>query len=148
MVFNQVWQARKLFQAQQANASMQGELTTRVAHQGADISPYQVELSAALVKRMYQLCKSRGIKLLIVDIPWLPHDNSGFGSSLPESLAEKFGENSDLLLRAGKILGPYVGVTDIFVPHGQHHISETSHLMIGMEAAEKIADWIGEPGAR
>jgi hypothetical protein len=141
MLFNKAWQARKLLLSHKANASMSGEFTTRVPHQGADISPYQVDLSAALVGRMHEFCRARGIRLVIVDIPWLPHDNTGFGSSLPDSLAESFAEKSDALLRANVMLDRYRGVTDIFVPHGQHHISEMSHLFIGMAVAEKLDGW-------
>ena len=141
MLFNKAWQARKLLLSHNANASMSGELTTRVPHQGADISPYQVDLSAALVGRMHEFCRARGVRLLIVDIPWLPHDNTGFGSSLPDSLAESFAEKSDALLRASVTLDQYRGVADIFVPHGQHHISEMSHLFIGMAVAEKLDGW-------
>lgn len=143
-LFNRVWETRKLLLSKQQNASMRDEMTTRVAHQGANISSYQLDLSAQLVARLYAVCKSRGIKLLILDIPWLPEDNSGFGSSLPPNLAAKFTETSDALLGAKEVLGPYVGITDIFVPHGQHHISETSHLMLGMKAAEKISSWWAE----
>ncbi|RYD70579.1 MAG: hypothetical protein EOP84_26450 [Verrucomicrobiaceae bacterium] len=141
LLFNRAWEARKHILSQQQNASMQEDLTTRVPHQGADISAYQLDLSAALVQRLYEICQKHGIKLVIVDIPWLPHDNTGFGSSLPEALATKFEESSDELLQAREVLGRYSGITDIFVPHGQHHISETSHLLIGMAAAEKIAEW-------
>ncbi len=141
LLFNRVWEARKLILSQQQNASMRDELTTRVPHQGANISAYQLDLSAALVERLYNLCKKQGIQLLIIDIPWLPHDNTGFGSSLPQALAEKLEKTSDELLRADEVLGRYRGVADIFVPHGQHHISETSHLLLGMAAADKIAKW-------
>jgi hypothetical protein len=60
---------------------------------------------------------------------------------MPEQFAETVAQDSDKLLRATDVLGAYNGVTDLFVPHGQHHISETSHLLLGMAAAEQIAAW-------
>lgn len=141
LLFNRVWEARKRILSQQNSASMRDEMTTRVAHQGAEISSYQLDLSAALLQRLHEVCKKHGIRLLVLDIPWVPHDNTGFSTSMPPVFASRVEKTSDALLRANDVLGPYVGVADIFVPHGQRHISETSHLMFGMEAAKHIADW-------
>lgn len=141
-LFNGVSETRKQILTQK-NATAQ-ELAGRVRHQGVEISAYQQELSTGLVSRLHELCKKHGIRLLIVDIPWLPQDNTGFASSLPPALASKFEQNSDEVLQASEVLGAYRGVTDIFLPHGEHHISETSHLLIGMTAAQKIATWLSE----
>lgn len=141
-VFNRVSETRKQILLQKnANAKA---AAGDVRHQGAEISAYQVELSVALVKRLHELCKKHGARLLIVDIPWLPLDNTGFAPSLPAVLANRFEQNSDEVLQANEVLGAYRGATDIFLPHGEHHISETSHLLIGMTAAQKIANWLTE----
>lgn len=140
-LFNSLTEGRKQVGSQK---SANAQTANRVRHQGAEISGYQLELAAELVKRLHELCNKHGIRLLIVDIPWLPQDNTGFAPSLPAALATRFEQTSDGVLHAGKVLGSYRGVTDIFLPHGQFHISETSHMLIGMAAAQKISEWLSE----
>lgn len=142
MLFQQIGEAQKILRAHKAGPAEKSD--TRLSYKGAEIRPQQLELAGALVKRLHGFCKAKGIKLIIVDIPWVPVDNTGFGSSIPPALAQTFRENSECLLRADDVLGPYLGVADLFVPRGQYHISETSHLMLGMKVAEKISAWFDE----
>jgi hypothetical protein len=141
-LFAKAWDARKAILSQQQQEG--GDGTPRISYQGATISRHQMELAAALVRRLHVTCAKRGIKLLVIDIPWLPLNNTGFGSSMPEAFASQVAEASDAVLGAGEVLGQYRGVTDIFVPQGENHLSESSHLLTGMAAAAKIAEWLPE----
>jgi hypothetical protein len=42
------------------------------------------------------------------------------------------------MIRSANVLTDYQGVTDLFVPHGQRHISETTHMLLGVATAKDI----------
>ncbi len=90
---------------------------------------------------MHEDCQSRGIRLLILDIPGLEHTTGIWGSSIPRDLRDSFVRHSDALIGPEETLERYRGVAEIVVPHGEHHISETTHLLLGMAVAEQIAAW-------
>jgi hypothetical protein len=46
--------------------------------------------------------------------------------------------NSDVFLSADEVLGPYRGLVQMHVPHGNRHINAFSHLMLGVAAGEAI----------
>jgi len=113
------------------------KLTTEYAVAKDDVGSYGRELATALVERMYAFCKSHGIGLVIVDIPQ-PDDATGFKPSVPGPLVPVMAANSDAFIRSEKMLGEYRGVAEFFVPHGQRHISEFTHLMIARAVARAI----------
>jgi hypothetical protein len=104
-------------------------------------SPSQDELSlmAALLSRMSLFCRTRGILFVVIDIPdYVDRGGGAFKTSIPPSLLEDARHDADVLLMSHEILDPYAGIAEIHVEHGQHHISEFSHLMVGLRAAQAI----------
>lgn len=100
---------------------------------------YQISLTNALIGQMSRFCHSRGIQLVILDFPVKIGNRVGnFGSSIPSSQLGIFRKAADVLLLSEEILGPYRNVGDIHVAHGQNHVSEFTHLMFGVNAAQAI----------
>jgi GDSL-like Lipase/Acylhydrolase family len=136
MAFNRAWELGKGGLSRERNAAV--EFTTQAPLADGETSAYQDELSAKLLERLHAACAKRGIPLVILDIPKciVPRQ---FQTSVPAGIAPVFPAQSEAFLSADAVLGSYRGTAELFVPHGQHHISETSHLLFGMAVAEWIA---------
>jgi len=52
------------------------------------------------------------------------------------------------MIRSTNALMDYQGVTDLFVPHGQRHISETTHMLLGVATAKEIIKQLNLPSSR
>jgi hypothetical protein len=131
LAMNAIWElAKTAFLARKRE-----ELEMAVATREAD--NYEKQLVARLVKRMYRLCKERDIMFVIVDIP-KAGERGEFRSSIPDGLLDEFERNSDALVRSEKVLSRYRNVAEFHLPHGQHHISEFSHMILGVEVAQEI----------
>ena len=104
-------------------------------------SPTQDEqlLMARLLSRMSLFCRTRGILFVVIDIPdYVDQGEGAFTTSIPPSLLEAARRDADVLLLSHDVLDPYAGIAEIHLEHGQHHISEFSHLMFGLRAAQAI----------
>ena len=135
LAFNTVWDRFKTASVKRAKGELGREYATSAAVSDKD----QISLMAALLARMSRFCRTRGMLLVVIDIP--VHVNWGkgaFTTSIPRSLLEDARHAADVLLLSHDILDPYQGVTDIHVEHGQNHISEFSHALIGVRAAQAI----------
>lgn len=107
-------------------------------------SAHEVDLATALVKRMWQFCAIRGIRLIIVDIPVRTHPYR-VSTSLPEPLADELEKAGVELLLSDSLLGPFNGSVEMHRPNGDHHISEFTHALIGVELGHRILTDV--PGA-
>ncbi len=139
LAFNTIWD---WFKSASVRRARKGRATDN-EYATAVQEPNESErlLAAALVSRMSQFCRSRGILLIVIDIPvHVNHGVGAFTSSIPPSLLEGFRHDADALLLSHDILDPYQGVAEIHVEHGQNHISELTHLMFGVRAAQVILD--------
>ena len=113
------------------------ELATEMAVTTGEANDYEKRLTARLIERMYRLCKGRGIIFMLVDIP--QYDEPGeFRSSIPSDLLDEFERNTDALIRSEGVLSPFRHVAEFHLPHGQHHISELSHMLLGVAVAQTI----------
>jgi hypothetical protein len=137
LLFNYVWDLKKNLLSKKGAADA-AEFTARAPSQDKAAVSYQYALSAKLIERLHETCEKAGARLVILDIP-LFKTADDFETSVPPELADAFKTGSDVFLSSEETLAPYRGVTTLFAPHGQHHISGMSHLVIGMAAAEKIA---------
>jgi hypothetical protein len=112
-------------------------MSTELAVATGNIGDYEKRLTARLIERMYRLCKDRGTLFIVLDVP--QYDEPGeFSTSIPSDLQEEFARNSDALIRSEEILSPYRHLAEFHVPHGQHHISEISHMLLGVATAQTI----------
>lgn len=126
----------------------QARLQTEFAVPTEKVNDYQVRLTEALFARMHRFCRQHGIALIVVDIPMKPHRDPGraFASSVPPRLAAFLADHTDAYIDSESVLEPYGRITEIHVPHGQNHISEFSHLMLGIAAAQRLLELRAPPG--
>jgi hypothetical protein len=131
LVFNGVWNHFKSVlrrHAAPADApAPEYAIATKAEH-----SPYEVALATALVERMQRFCDRRGMRLIVVDIP-RPNEHYQLVESLPQSMPKQVE-----LVASRQLLGEFDGVTEFHVPHGQQHISEFTHALIGVELGRRI----------
>jgi len=137
LLFNRVWEWRKGLLTNQARASA-AEFASAAPTQDDAVAAYQRALATKLVERMHAACKQAGVRFVIAEIPVLKRIDD-YDPALDAPLLPAFREHSDALLPCDDWLAPYRGVAEIFVPHGQQHISETTHLLLGVALAEKVA---------
>jgi hypothetical protein len=103
-----------------------------------EIAAYQKDLTLSLLRRVYELCHENGIRLILIDVP-----TQQLGPSLSEEVRRNSGAYADVLLEGTQVLGDYLGVVDVFVPHGQRHLNEVGHLAFGIQAAKWIEELEG-----
>jgi hypothetical protein len=102
-------------------------VATKSAH-----SPYELALAAALVERMREFCETKGIRLIVVDIP-RPKDAYGVVASLPPGLLKQVE-----LVNASELVADFDGAARLHVANGHRHISELTHAMLGVELGKRI----------
>jgi len=104
----------------------------------AGSSKYEIDLAVALLERMGRFCNDRRIRLIVVDIPSMPGAHR-FEPSIPESMRSQLAAANIEVLDSRALLGELDGAVEFHVPHGDNHISELTHALIGVRLGEKIA---------
>ena len=132
-IFNWVWDFYKSISINNAK-----EIATEYAiPMQSDIFGYQELYTSKIIERMYQFCHDHHMKLIIADIPLAKkgkqYDSSFFPSFLP--IIEK---SSDASIKSDDVVAEYVGIVDIHLDNGHRHISEFTHILLGVEIAKKI----------
>jgi hypothetical protein len=116
-------------------------MVSRPAHAApADIvrpSERDVELAAAILERMQRICAAQKARFIVVDIPQLDAAG-GAASSLPEALRVRMARLGIESPRADELLAPYYGGPEMHVAHGERHLSEFAHALIGVELARRL----------
>ena len=98
---------------------------------------YQTSLAAALIRRMYGFCHEHNCKLVILDIPKASKKTS-VKSSLTPALLQGIEGFYDGHIDSEALLADYNNVAELHVPHGQRHISEFTHVLLGRSVAREI----------
>ena len=138
LLFNRIWNWQKGVLFRGAHAAAATELTVAAPSSDAAMAEYRHTLAAKLIERMSATCQRQGIRFIVAEIPYYKTPTD-FVPSLPGEMIPDVRNHCDALLLCDEWLGPYRGVTELFRVHGQQHISETTHLILGMTLAEKIA---------
>ena len=133
MLFNGVWGFYKNISSKDA----QDRVTEYAVSMQDDIPDFQVLYTSKLVERMYQFCQDHQIKLIIVYIPTRIGEN-GYQSTFPPTMISIIENNSDANINSAELLSDYAGVAGIFVPHGDRHISEFTHILLGVAISKRI----------
>jgi len=136
---NTVWDAAKRARLGSAEQARETEFTISTS-----FDKYKIELEVALLQRLYAFCHSRGIMLIVVDIP--QRSEPDFLVSIPADLRSQFRENSDALILSEDVFAPYIGLTELHALHGAGHPNEFSNLMIGIAVGQKIRALLSECG--
>ena len=135
--FNQVWTFYKRSLSKDRSVEAVTEYAGRPPDPDEALFRYQCELTRLLVRRMHEFCHEHGVRLIILELPAGQHGRK-FVPSIPEALLAAFRESSDALLLAEDVLRDFPGTDGVFVPYGQMHISEATHLVLGAAVAKKI----------
>ena len=135
ILFNATWQ----FARNRLTKTRSGESVEMAVATKQDPSDYQEMLSVELVRRIASFCDDKEIKLIIVDIPAFD-DNDTVFSSLPDGLRTGIESLADGFVDTTGLLADFLGAAEIHVPHGQRHISEFTHTLIGVEIGKHVTE--------
>jgi hypothetical protein len=131
LLFNTTWEFFKSRLSRQAKESTQEFAVS----QKSAYSSYEIELAAALLKRIHEISMRNGIGLILVDIPQAGGEHF---SSVPDALRPVVQSSTDIFIDSNTLFDSYIGVAELHVPHGHRHISEFSHTLIGAEVGRQI----------
>lgn len=105
-----------------------------------EVGDYKRALAEVLFERLHAVCGAHKIPLIVLDIPSMDYGDreKAFISSIPPDFEEDLRKAADALILSDDVLGRYRGLTDIHLPYGHNHISEFSHLMLGLRVTDEI----------
>lgn len=131
LLLNSVWEYFKARLARSAHA-------TEYAVAKESASKYEVDLALALIERAQRFCRSRGMRLIVVDIPaqGKPYH---FADSLPPAAQRALQSDEIEYVSSHALFAGYDGAVALHVPHGHQHITELTHAAIGVELGRRIA---------
>ena len=127
-LFNGTWSYFKAQAAQEAEYAA----PTSTASSG-----YQIELMAALIERMQRFCEDHGIRFIFVDIPYMS-GRYHYASAVPPELLARLKAAHVEYLGSGALLQKFDGAVEMHAPHGDHHISEFTHALIGAALGQRL----------
>ena len=148
IAFNTVWEWRKRALLTEKERQMATEFAVKQEDNDIDVTILKNDLTIAIINRMHGFCQSNKVLFVLLDIPQLEKNGHDFRSSIPNELVAQFSQGSDAMIRSTNALMDYQGVTDLFVPHGQRHISETTHMLLGVATAKEIIKQLNLPSSR
>src|SRR5262245_42813171 len=140
IAFNAIWEWRKRSLLTEKEQQMATEFAVKQEDNDAKVTTLKNDLAVAIINRMHSFCQRNKVLFVLLDIPQLEKNGHDFQSSIPKELVSQFSQGSDAIILSTKVLTDYQGVTDIFVPHGQRHISETTHMLLGVSTAKEIVN--------
>jgi len=126
---------------------MATEFAVKQKDDNIDVTNLKNDLTIAIINRMHGFCQSNKALFVLLDIPQLEKNGHDFWSSIPNELGAQFSQGSDALIRSTNVLMDNQGVTDLFVPHGQRHISEKTHMLLGVATAQEIIKLLNLPSS-
>ncbi len=134
LLFNHTWS----FFKSKLSAKSKKEIQERAIAAKDKFSDYEKRLALLLLKKIYEVSKNAGAKLIIVDIP-RTSEKTKIAPSIDDDFTAAVQEHCDFFISA-KVLDDYNGVVRLHVPHGHRHISEFTHSFLGVEIAKYIVD--------
>lgn len=137
-IFNAAWEWGKGALLTQQEKQLASEFAIGQEDTDEALRNQKEMLCLMLLKRLYVICERNHIQLVLLDIPQLDEEKGGFKSSIPEHLHSAFKERSHVMITSEEVLAEYRDATPLFVVHGQRHISEITHLLMGMSVARQL----------
>ena len=148
LAFNTVWSFFKTrLGVAAAERSGEAVATVEYAVPTREHTPTEIALANALLLRMHEFCEARGIRLIVLDIPTRVDERHARSSLAPDTRTVLDSAGIEYV-DSEPLLGPYQGRAGIHVPHGYHHISETTHELLGAELARRLLPVQGHAGLR
>lgn len=139
LLFNTTWE---LFKEKLRSTSIEQTREYAVAKRTVH-SSYELELARALLIRMSEFCVANDIELVVLDIP-VVGNGSTFESSLSQDIRQTLEARNIPFIDSERTFVDYDGVAELHVPNGHRHISEFTHLMLGIAAAEQLAKLVAD----
>jgi hypothetical protein len=139
---NKAWWWAKELLLTENELKMQTELVVG-SH---DLTDYKKDLMIHLLKRLKSFSERNEIPLIILDVPQSTEELGTFETSVPAELVPTFEANSDKFLASEEALGEFRQTGEFHVSGGHHHISEFTHLILGIEAARIIEEILKREG--
>lgn len=131
---NLVWKSFK--------AALLKQKSMEMAVFSGSLDTYKIDMANALIQRLCSFNKAKKIKTIFIDIPHqFPEGAEYSKSSIVPKIKKTITENCDGLLLSKSYLGDFNSIVDPFVPHGQRHLSEFSHSLIGLNAGKIVEDF-------
>jgi hypothetical protein len=137
-IFNAAWEWGKGSLLTQQEKQMASEFAVSQGDVDASLRYQKEALCLLLLQRLYAVCERNQIQLVLLDVPQLGEETGGFKSSIPEHLNSAFKERSHIMITSDEVLSEYRHVTPFFLEHGQRHISEITHLLLGVSVARQL----------
>lgn len=128
LLFNNIWYHFKAKLAQEAEYAVATSTKS---------SGYQIALTAALIERMQRFCAEHRIRFILVDIPYMS-GRYRYASAVPRELLERLAAVRIEYIASQPLLQKFDGVAEIHAPHGDHHITEYTHTLIGTEIGQRL----------
>lgn len=139
ILFNTAWKIKK------RSSLREGDAIERTAATEEEVTDYKADLTVALLKRIHQVCRENGAKFIIVEIPQNP---TAAGPTFLTGLRDRLKESCDRLIDGEEALGDFLLSTGMHVPHGQKHINEFTHALLGVRVGNEIIALEGEKHSR
>lgn len=133
LLFNTVWDFYKKRLAQTARERIPDEMVVPTKYR---YSRLEIDLAAALIKRIHFVSNRVGAEFILLDIP-LPVKPNRFKPSIEEDLHSAIAGYTDYFVSTESLLR-YIGVAYLHAPHGGRHITEFTHTILGVTIAEYI----------
>ena len=147
LLFNGVWDFFKERLAREATAeAATGDSGDSPAAGGPEyaipttsvFTAHQIELAAALIERMHRFCTQRGIRFIAVDVPFFGDGPYSYTSSVPAELADKLHAAGIEYISSDQVFADFEGAAELHVQHGQRHITEFTHTMLGLAIGQRL----------
>ncbi|MFZ2160709.1 MAG: hypothetical protein WAW02_00695 [Sideroxyarcus sp.] len=146
LLFNKTWTYFKyMLSVRAAQQINEGNNISAPAHNGFEFavptsathSDYEIDLASALIERIQRFCTSKGIRLIVVDMPTMlgPYQ---FASSISPELRAKLDAAHIEYISSETLLQKFNGVAEMHVLHGYNHPSEFTNTLIGEELNRRI----------
>ena len=146
LLFNNVWEYFKAqltkFATQKGGVEGKSPAATTAGFEyavptKATRTENEIELAAGLIERMHRFCEDRGIRFIVVDIPTVTAPYR-YTSSLPAALIERLKKARIEYINSQSLLQKFDGAAEMHRLHGDHHITEFTHTLIGVEIGNRL----------
>ena len=122
--------------------ALKNQTSMEMAIYSGSLDQYKINLTSSLIQRMCRFNRSKKIRTIFIDIPHqLAQGGKKSENSIVPEIQKTISDNCDGFLSSESYLGDFLNIVDPFVPHGQRHLSEFSHSLIGLHAGRLIEDF-------
>ena len=135
LLFNGTWVFfKKMLQRKSREEVLEYAVPTTGTH-----DHYLTDLASKLIEEMSHSCRDKGSSFIVVEIPRSNHP-FGFMASFDDRTREAAQRFSDSCILADDYLGPFHDLAEFHLPRGSNHISEFTHVQLGLHIGRTIEE--------